>query len=398
MPTFRPFAGLRYSPEAGPISSLVSPPYDVFGLEERRSLADGHPRNIVHVDYPVESDGPERYAVAARTIAEWRSEGTLREDDRPSFYLYRMEFVDALGRSRRTVGIVGGLGLRDEDVLPHEETTPKAKSDRLDLMSATRLNLSPIWGLSLARGLTAALEAPGRLVAEVRVAGVVHSLEQVDDMTRTEDLAALVGSAPVLIADGHHRLAVSRTFMEGDGSGLPGASLAMAYVAELTESQLTIEAIHRMISGVDADELEAVLYRDYDDVGEISVSSEELDRGGVLQRMQADGAICLLRPDGRGTLLRPRSGSFPGVRPIDSARLAAALEGSGAVLEYQHDVSTVLERLGERVHSAAVLINPVSIGEIRDVAESGRLMPPKSTFFTPKLLTGLVIRDLVDGG
>lgn len=262
MPRFEPFRAARYalgSPED--ISPLVSPPYDVFGEEERGVLASSHPANIVRVDYPVERDGAGRYDACASVLAAWVADGTVRIDDTPSFTLYRMSFVDDAGRRRETVGVIGALEVVDEGaggVLPHERTTPKAKTDRLDLTRATKANLSAVWGLSLTSGLSALLAAPGETVARTTdPAGVVHTAERVSDPARISEIASSVSTSPVLIADGHHRYAISRTYRdEQRANGGTGASeLVMTYVAELVAEQLSIAAIHRLVTGHSADEV-----------------------------------------------------------------------------------------------------------------------------------------------
>ena len=144
---------------------VVAPPYDVIGPEERARLAGRHSANAVRVELP-EPDhrgGLDRYEHAARQLERWQEEGILRRDPRPSLYAYRMTTSDG----QTTNGVIGALGIDDRsaaDILPHEQTLPKPKSDRLDLLRATRSNLSPIWGLSLGTGLTATFEqAGGRL-------------------------------------------------------------------------------------------------------------------------------------------------------------------------------------------------------------------------------------------
>lgn len=393
MPRFEPFSAVRYSPSAGPFDRLVSPPYDVFDEIERQRLAEGNHHNIVHLDYPLERDGPDRYAACAETYRAWLAASTLEFDSVPSFTIYRMHFVDASGTSRTTCGVVGALGL-DPDVLPHERTTPKAKTDRLDLLRATGVNLSPVWGLSLAVGLTEHLREPATELGRVVDGdGVMHVVERVDDDARLRAISASIARAPVLIADGHHRFAVSRTFMEEVGGSVPGASSTMAYVAELSPEQLTVEAIHRLVEGVTGAELVSVLsgYYDLDEVVEVEATPSA--GRALLKSMGDSGRICVLDGSGRATLLRLRPGALSSVRSIDSARLEAALDGSGAVLSYQHGFLATFNAVRSS-RAAAVLINPVSIDEIRHTAEAGQLMPPKSTFFTPKLLTGLVLRDL----
>ncbi len=153
MPRFEPFAGLRYDPARVDLSTVLAPPYDVVGPEERARLAARHSANSIRVELP-EADhraGLDRYQGAAAQLAIWTDDGILRRDPAPVFYAYRMTDVDG----HATNGVIGALGLDDGStatILPHEQTLPKAKSDRLELLRATRTNLSPIWGLSLSRG------------------------------------------------------------------------------------------------------------------------------------------------------------------------------------------------------------------------------------------------------
>src|SRR4051794_13855950 len=162
VPRFEPFAAIRYAPGVA-LDAVTAPPYDVLADAEVTTLAARDEHNIVRVDVPREADGPQRYARAAEVLRTWLADGTLVLDDAPTFTLYRMRFTDAAGTARETVGVIGALEVVDEGaggVLPHERTTPKASTDRLDLMRATSANLSPVWGLSLAGGLTAALVEP----------------------------------------------------------------------------------------------------------------------------------------------------------------------------------------------------------------------------------------------
>ena len=170
VPRFEPFPALRYSPTVD-LAAVVAPPYDVLSDDDVSALAARDEHNIVHVDVPRD---PDRYAAAARLLRHWIAEGILVADEAPTFTLYRMRFTDASGRRRDLVGAVGALEVVDDGaggVLPHERTTPKASTDRLDLTRATRANISPVWGLSLASGLTELLAEPGELVGSVTVDG-----------------------------------------------------------------------------------------------------------------------------------------------------------------------------------------------------------------------------------
>ena len=393
MPRFEPFRALRYSPSHA-LSDVVAPPYDVIDRRQRDQYAARSSRNIVHVDVPVGPD-PGRYDASARTLSAWVDDGTLVRDPVPSFTIYRMEFDDELGRTRETVGVLGALEVVDigsPEVLPHERTTPKDSTDRLDLTRATTANLSPVWGLSLRPGLSGLLDAPADFVGEVATPdGARHRFERVTDPARVAAISAAVAEKPVLIADGHHRYSISRTYrdeLRAKGDGLArAAQLVLAYVAELAEPSLSVAAIHRVYSSPGAAELLRLL-------SEWFVAEPAGTVGpGVLAEMQRRGSLCFVAPGGLGTWLTPRADRFAGVRDLDSARLEAALDGTGASVAYQHGLHQAFDRLANGAE-AAVLIRPVSIPEILRTATEGLLMPPKSTFFTPKLLTGPVIRVL----
>jgi uncharacterized protein (DUF1015 family) len=394
VPRFEPFAAVRYAP-AQSLDAVCAPPYDVLSDADVDALLARDPHNIVAVDVPREADGPDRYVAAAARLRSWIDDGTLVTDPAPNFTLYRMHFTDEAGRPRETVGVIGGLEVVDEGaggVLPHERTTPKATTDRLDLTRATRANLSPVWGLSLSAGLSELLRQPGAPIGTcVDEQGVIHIVERVDDPARVEAIRATVEGQPVLIADGHHRYAISRTYRDEvrvqRGAGT-AAELTMAYVAELVADQLSIDAIHRLYTGTTAT---ALLHR-------LAESFEQTEAGPATPAFGAlatqRGELCLVRPDGSGVWLRPRPGAFRGVRAIDGAYLEHALEGFAANVSYQHGVAAVVEMVGDGRAAAGVLIRPTSIAEIRRTADERLLMPPKSTFFTPKLRTGLVIRTL----
>ncbi len=393
MPRFEPFRALRYSLEA-PLAEVSAPPYDVLSAADVAGLARRHPRNIVEIDVPRPEDDPQRYQRAAATLDAWSADGTFVRDERESFTLYRMSFRTEDGARRSTVGVLGGLEVVDVGaggVLPHERTTPKDSTDRLDLTRATQANLSPVWGLSLTEGLTALLDEPGTPLGEfVDDAGVTHAVERVDDPERVAAISAAVGRRPVLIADGHHRYSISRTYRDErraiDGHG--PWDLTLTYVGELVETQLSIDAIHRLYRGVHSDDLLALLAHSFDctPAGPVTpaFAREVVDRG----------ALCMVHPDGTGTWLTPRSEAFLGVRALDGALLEHALADSSVDVSYQHGVGRVVEMVTGGQVAAGVLIRPTGIDEIRRTAHEGLLMPPKSTYFTPKLRTGLVIRPL----
>ncbi|MEY2446041.1 MAG: hypothetical protein QOE00_2621, partial [Ilumatobacteraceae bacterium] len=357
MPRFEPFAALRYSPDE-PLDDVTAPPYDVLSISDVDGLLRRHAHNIVAVDVPLERDGAQRYEIAGQRIGEWIRSGVLVRDPSPSLTLYRVEFIDESGRRRHTVGVIGALEVVDEGasgVLPHERTTPKATTDRLDLTRATRCNMSPIWGLSLTTGLSDLLVEPGEAVGRCTDdQGVVHSVERVVDPQRVAAICAAVAGNTVLIADGHHRYAISRLYRDetraATGRDDTAAELTMTYVAELVEEQLSIDPIHRVYTGVTADDLLAHLapYCAVTEAGEVTpaFAAQAVERG----------AMCLVRPDGTGVWLTPRSKAFEGVRALDGAYLEHALADLPDLqVSYQHGVQNVIGLLASAAADGAVL-------------------------------------------
>ena len=390
MPGFVPFRALRYAPIVD-LQQVIAPPYDVLSDADRDELAARSPLNIVEIDVP---EGEDRYTMAADTLAAGLDDRALLRDDAPSFTIYRMSFTDAAGAPRSIVGVLGGLEVVDDGaggVLPHERTTPKATTDRLDLTRATATNLSPVWGLSLASGLTAELAAPAEHVGTVTFDGVEHRVERVTEPARIARIAAIIATDDVLIADGHHRYAISRTYRDevraATGSTDTEAEQTLTFVNELVADQLSIEAIHRVYTGVRHSVLRAELARCFD------LSPAPVPTPATLTEMVDAGRLVLIGPDG-AEWLTPKPGAFDGVRALDGALLEHALATSAAQVSYQHGLDEVVGLVEAGTVDAAVLIRPTSLAEIERTAREGLLMPPKSTFFTPKLRTGFVIRPL----
>ena len=394
MPRFEPFQALRYRRNVD-LHDVCSPPYDVLSDADRLALATQHANNIVLIDMPVSATG-NAYEHAATVLKQWMSDGVMVRDETPSFTLYRMRFTDSTGKPRNVVGVIGALEVVDEGaggVLPHERTTPKAKTDRLELTRATDANLSPVWGLSLAPALSQLLIEPGELLGELTDdLGVVHSVERVTDDARIAAISAAIAAHPVVIADGHHRYAISRTYRdetrERTNSTTTGAELTLTYINELIDEQLSVAAIHRLYEGITYKQLAAALspfftINDADPVGETTLS-----------QMNERGSLCLVAKTGRTHWLTPIAEKFTGIRNLDSAYLEHALSSVQHEVRYQHGVTEVKHELQTSDATAAILIRPVSVAEIQRTANEGLLMPPKSTFFTPKLRTGFVLREM----
>ncbi|HEX4819796.1 MAG TPA: DUF1015 domain-containing protein [Acidimicrobiales bacterium] len=362
IPRFASFPGIRYATDD--LSSVTAPPYDVIDDDERAELVAKHPHNVVRIDLP---RGDDAYAEAARLFQQWQDEGVLVVDE-PSLYLYRMD--------GHTLGVIGALGLEPPgqgDVLPHEHTTPKARSDRLDLLRTTHANLSPVWGLSLASGLSKLLDpSTATALGSWRDGdGIAHELWRVSDADTIARIVESVSSAPVVIADGHHRYETCLAFA-AEQPDLAGASSTLCFVVELAPDQLTVQPIHRLIRNVSLPDLEAALASEY-----------ELDAGDV-------SGLALVTPQGTRPLRRLDDG-----KEIDSVVLHRALDRlPEAEVSFQHGVDNVERAVRSGAADAAVLLRGVTVDQITAYANARDKMPPKSTFFYPKLRTGTVFRSL----
>jgi uncharacterized protein (DUF1015 family) len=395
VPLFRPFPGIRYDLARVTLGDVVSPPYDVIDANQRAGLAARSPYNAVRVDLPVEEGGEDRYTVAQRLFSRWQAEGILVWDGAPTFTVYRMSYTDDAGVDRHTTGVIGALDLRPSgaDILPHEQTTPKARSDRLDLQRACRANLSAIWGLSLAKGLTDLLPVDAEPVADIDDGeGVRHTIWIVDQPEEIEAIADAVTAQPVVIADGHHRYETALSYLaeREESEGQPGeAAATLAFVVELVEDELTVRAIHRLLNGLPGDfDLVAALEPWFDPAGPppagVPVTAAMIDAG----------ALCAVLPTGE-LMLRPRPDALAEARDLDSARLDVALAALPAhEVTFQHGPDNVRRAVAAGEAQAGVLLRPATVAQIESTAHGGERMPPKTTFFHPKPKTGLVFRDL----
>ncbi len=398
MPRFEAFRGLRYQPDMAPLAQVIAPPYDVISSAERVHLASRHQANAVLVELP-EADlraGRDRYAVATDLFYRWINEGILEVDPEPSLYPYRM--TDTSGRA--TTGVIGLLGLADpgeeSDILPHEQTLPKPKSDRLDLLRATRANLSPIWGLSMADGVTATFDPTDDepIVDAYDDDGVRHQLWVLSDPDTIAAVSAAIARAPVVLADGHHRYSTAQTYQaearQANGNEPGPHDFVLALVVELSEDQLTVGAIHRTISGLPDDfDLVAALGQWFDVVRAGAADPRTLSALGE------SGSLALVT-GGQAHLLLPHADVLEQEgNDLDSNLIASVLAGLPPhEVMHRHSVAEALQALEQGDGQAAFLLRPVTVKQIENWANDRRRMPPKTTYFSPKPRTGMVFRSL----
>jgi uncharacterized protein (DUF1015 family) len=418
VPDLFPFPGLRYQLGAlhTDLGAVTAPPYDVIDEEGRARLEAAHPQNAIRLILPRDVESGDRYRRAREAFDDWQASGVLAADT-PHLYVYRMGFTDDAGRARQMTGVIGALALSPpgEDVLPHERTMRKAKSDRLDLLRSVRANLDPVWMLSPAAGLSELFESA--LAGGVPAAscvdedGVEHCLFPIEGEL-VDRIQERIATAPLIIADGHHRYETALAYRdEQRAAGVDdrGAARIMALVVELAEDQLFVQPIHRLIVGASGHF-----------IGKLNVVAEVVPMGAnnpegvrrLMEEMERTESLGLVAGPGLA-LLKPhlealRAGLELLAEPlweVDTALLEVMLGRLYAqretlripddiMIDFRHDAFTVAAMVAKRTVEVAILLRPVSVAQIEAVAEAGLRMPQKTTFFQPKPLTGLVFRSL----
>jgi uncharacterized protein (DUF1015 family) len=411
MPQLLPFAGLRPGlAVVGSVDVVICPPYDIITEEQRVSLLARSPYNVVRVELP---NG--QYGEAARLLEGWQMSRALVREDRPALYGYRMSYVAPNGEPRHTLGVMGALVLEPpgRGILPHENTTPKAKSDRLELIRATHANTSPIWCLSSETGLADALgpvpagkNEGGQGITSARDDdGTLHEIWPVTGPATHHAVAKVVAASPLLVADGHHRYETALAYQaerragasggergergeKGAGGTKAGYDAVLTLVVELSEQQLQVMAIHRVVSALPAG---------FDLVGALGASFElkptTAEGPKLLAEMAHEGALALVTASGCW-LATPRAAGAAAGYELDSSRIDAALAGLPPhKLAYEHDIAQALMAIRKGEANGAVFCRPATVSQIARTAHGGDRMPPKTTFFWPKPRTGMVMRD-----
>lgn len=417
MATIRAFRGLRYSASAGPLESLVAPPYDVLSPEERDAFAAKSPHNIVHLTLP-ESKPDDRskfvkYARSASRLEEMRREGVLTPEDRPAFYRYTQTFtIPGTNRTVTRMAIIAAIKVEPYEkgiVLPHEQTFPKHKEDRLRILEATRAHLECIYGLfedddrAVFRMIR---EAPSSVVEDVTTEdGVHHLVERIDDSTSVDAIADALEPKKVWIADGHHRYETACAFRAalGEREGEVPEDFMMMALSSIADPGLVLLPTHR------------ILERGPDDIRHRLASDgrfEALDSPNhdLMERIEAidrDGrrAFGVALPGGGGMILQVRDlDALAGTGDLE--RLDVSILHSvifGQILgipgyegiAYTRDPQEAVEAV-EHGAKASFLMNPPTVDDMRRIALAGQKMPQKSTYYYPKILSGLALWSLND--
>jgi uncharacterized protein (DUF1015 family) len=430
-----PLTPLRYDTSrlAGGLASVVAPPYDVISPAEREALAARDPHNVVRLILP-EGEGDAKYAHAAMLLARWRDEGVLVRDDEPAFYRFDQTFLPPGApsgasplRRRGFLALVELSPFAKRVVLPHERTLSGPKEDRLKLFRATQANLSP--GFMLYRDARGELDAPlgsGEVFAEFSTPdGVRHALAKVRGRDAVRAIVEGVARSPLLIADGHHRYETALRHSQEVGAAHPGASpdaehrFFMSFLANGDDPDLVVFPTHRHVHSLPSfsfDEMASRCAAAFI-VEEVAASASAAALLATLRDARAAGPSFVAAAAGgraaRLTLRRdvdaaahPTLGRQPAVlRGTDVAVLHAAIlehvlgitpeaQAAKTNLWYPQDASAALADVRAGRGDVLFLMNPTPVATVREVAEAGEVMPQKSTFFYPKVPTGLAIHTL----
>jgi uncharacterized protein (DUF1015 family) len=416
MADVQPLKTLRYDPDvAGPLEDLIAPPYDVIDDEGRAELAARNPHNVVELDLP------PSYEAAAETLDEWRRNGVLVQEDEPAIWALRQDYRAPDGSTRSRTGFFARVRVEDYGagrIRPHERTHPGPKEDRLRLTRATRANLSPIFSLFPDAGgaatETLAQATGGEPFAEAtdRV-GTRNTLWRVSDPEQIAALQAALADAELLIADGHHRYETARVYADELG-GEGDHRYVLMFLVALDDPGLLIFPTHRMLSGLkdDSEKQEAIR-----DVARRDFEIETLEDTRELEPPANGGRVAFgymdsfLKRPFRLTLKDQKiaddalAGMPEPYRKLDTAVLEAlVLRGALGMseddishlrgLDYSKNLADAIERVESGAADAGFFMRATPVEQVREVAAAGESMPPKSTYFYPKVPTGLVFNPL----
>jgi uncharacterized protein (DUF1015 family) len=419
MAEVQPLRALHYAlDKTGGLQPVVAPPYDVIYNEGRTALLAQSPYNVVAIDLPVAENGGDPYEHAAAVLADWRAEGAVVQDERPAIWAIEQDYVGPDGGSRTRRGFLARVRVEDYGpgrIRPHERTHPGPREDRLRLTRATKANLSPIFAL-FSDPEQRAWSALQPTTANPPWGSTVDPDGTVNRVWRVEDPAAIVAvqeaaaGAELLIADGHHRYETARVYAEEIGGDGPHRYVLMCLVA-LEDPGLTVFPTHRLVRGLSPaqwDALRETIEADFtmtplDSTEELPpAENEQIELGYIDVREKRPYRLVL---KDRAIADRAMPDHSEPYRRLDTA-VTEALLLKGALgmtdeqidhldgLGYARDDAQAIELVLDGEYDAAFFMAPTPVHRVQDVAGSGESMPPKSTYFFPKVPTGLLFNPL----
>jgi uncharacterized protein (DUF1015 family) len=414
MADLQPLRTLRYEPSAvGSLEDVIAPPYDVIDAELRAQLAARSPYNVVEIDLP------PSYAQAAATMADWQQRGVLIREDEPAVWVLRQDYEAPGGRRRTRTGVLARLRVDEYGpgrIRPHERTHPGPREDRLNLTRATRTNLSPIFSL-----FPDPDGAAGRAMEQVAATDPFASAADLDGTSNTlwrsadEDLVAelqmALADAELLIADGHHRYETARVYADEVG-GEGEHRYVLMLLCSLSDPGLLVFPTHRLLTGLKDDAAKQLairdaLKRDFEieeltDVRELEPPAGPVAFGYMDSFHKQPYRVTL---KDQSIADRALEGMPDPYRRLDTAVLEALVlrDALGMSeddishlngLDYSKDLDDAIDAVRTGRADAGFFMRATPVQAVREVAKAGESMPPKSTYFYPKVPTGLVFNPL----
>jgi uncharacterized protein (DUF1015 family) len=417
MAEVKPLTALHYDlAKVGPLDDLLAPPYDVIDAAARSALVHRSPHNAVELDLPEDLGGGDRYQHAERLLRSWVTDDALVADSEPALWALEQSYRGPDGRDYTRRGLLARVRVTEYGpglVRPHERTQPGPKQDRLELMRATKHNLSPIFSLHPGDTWSTLEPALGEPWGEATDAdGTRNRIWRVSDPAVIEEVTTGLADAELLIADGHHRYETARAYADEVG-GEGDHNYTLMCLVSLDDPGLTVFGYHRLLggfTGTDRPETLAAALREHFEIEE--VEADALDPAGaegigvfgyIDSHLQRSFRLRLKDTALIDELLADRSEAY---RRLDAAILEElvlkrALGMSAQDVEakkgigYAKSVDEALATIDDDGdYQVAFLLRPTPVEQVREVAAAGETMPPKSTFFYPKVLTGIVFNPL----
>ncbi|HDO25021.1 MAG TPA: DUF1015 domain-containing protein [Nitrospirae bacterium] len=414
-----PLKGVLYNPEKADASSVMAPPYDVVTPDLKDILYEKSPYNIIRIDFGRDKDGDNekenRYTRASGFLSDWLKKGILIHDREPSYYCYEISYK-INGKSKKTRGFLGAVRIEELGsgrVHPHEMTYSKPKSDRLNILRYCSANTSPIFSLyssteKLASSILENTVKKPPFIESKNGDGFIHRLWRVSDSASINTIKKEMSDKDVFIADGHHRYETALAFkkeMEGRGlnkTGQESFNYVLMFLSNMEDDGLTLLPTHRIVE-IDSDINAKELLGKYFEVRKISPEklSGAQARQQMLEAMQSrTHAFGMYLTNADTYYLLSFNGSDLELDAAESLKNLDVTVLHNLIFErllnvthyeYEMDPDIAVERAKKGSFEAVFFLNSTRIHDVREVALAGHRMPPKSTYFYPKLLTGMVI-------
>ncbi len=411
--TVIPFRGLRYNAtQVESIENVIAPPYDVIKSDERVALEARHPANIIRLilsqPQDNDTDHENQYTRAAVRMKQWISDGTLVRDTTARYYIYDQSFNAPDGKNytrRALIALVKLEPFENRVVLPHEKTHAGPKADRLNLMRECHANLSPIFLLyadpagDIERIMGSFTDKNQPQIDCPETFGSTHQLWCLDDTARNRELQALFSTKPLLIADGHHRYETALAFRDEMAQQTSnGYDYMMVNLVRMESPGLAVLAIHRLLSNLNADRIAHAIAKlpETFEVHEIDTQAALMAQ---LDTMRGEStAVGMYTADDTYRLLIPHS-TTPNQLDVTLVQETIIknlfqIEILAEHISYTAYTDDAVAHVKEGTDRVALLMNPTPVEQVLDVAMAGSTMPQKSTYFYPKMATGLVLNLL----